>query len=85
MITENQIQSIFRRRGYVVVSTYLTYPIGKVLPQLNDDRPGKGIIDGPVVVIAKTDRADFIEQAKLLGHEPRLNDHVPNYYRVVAE
>jgi hypothetical protein len=72
-----QTQYVLDQRGYIVIATYGVWHPGEVMPDTHFYGQSSEILRHPLTVIAKTDRADFLEQAKLIGHEPK--------YRVVAE
>jgi hypothetical protein len=81
-------QSVLDRRGYLVLATFETYAIGDVIDgadfSLNVSRTES--VACKFAVVGITDRADFIEQSKLVSHTPWLNpESMPNYYRVIAE
>ena len=59
-----------RARAYLFISSH------------NDVPDIKGI---PLVLIAKTNQQDMIEQERMIDHQGWRNSIPPNYYRVIAE
>ena len=81
-------QRVLDQRGYLIVSTFDVLKVGDVLVDVNwalNPRYEKYQPGYKLVVIAETDRADSLEQARICGFDQWLNPNVPNYYRVVAE
>lgn len=80
---EQLCQRVMEKRGYLVITSSLEYPIGKVIPSILSDRR-RGELNSKTVVIAKTNVQDFMEQGQIAGFvgSPDLRDY---FYRVIAE
>lgn len=82
-------QRILENRGYLVTCSGRTMEPGEVLPHLQAE--GYQDIAGPLVVIAETDYADWLEQYRQYHHSPsesaaakqQASGH--RYYRLIAE
>jgi len=78
------MQHILETRGYVVICCATEQRIGNQLDLAPWDQTLRQFLDGPLVVTAKTNKQDMIEQNLLRGLTVFIHDW-PYYYRVTAE
>ncbi len=81
--TGEKLHQHMQKYGYFVVSSDGEAPMGEIWPDITT--VAGGTIEGPMVVVGESSKAEFEKQADELGLYGELPSNFRYFYRVAAE